>query len=502
VIDADGKPRANAIVNCRPHRYVMGHTISSIEPSFNVTTDQDGRFQSPRLPVGFASFLVTLPERQVAYASVPTQPQGSLALPKPIQLQNDIPVHGVIRDEAGHPVAGVAVKANTVYTATSDDDGRFTLRGFGPDPRFQLQMGKQGHVFINWAVKFGADGVRHQEVGVENAAQVVSKELEVLMPHVAWIDGRVIDADTGAAVKLDKVTLCTFERRPNGEVVVGSCRVSRFEQPEDGHFRVPYSQPDEYHLAVTAEGYHDGEAFTPPVESLQPIDGIVVKLKQKAAGTAPSVPTQTLSGTVTRDGQPVKSGWAAIWGPGRPRDQVNAYVLRGRTAGANGFAFASAPIRDGAYQFSLPAQPAGGYLMIEEPGQAPTLVGPLVIKSGVNKTVDVACVAGGTVRGNVARVPEGWQGQLWAIAFSRAGVRAEARVGADGTFLFEQLPPGTYGLKVGLDAYQDVEVPGHGSLVGLPAEAFETPADPWKRAVKVKVTSGQTSENVVLELPE
>ena len=54
-----------------------------------------------------------------------------------------------------------------------------------------------------------------------------------------------------------------------------------FEQPESGHFRIPYSDPDEYHLTLSADGYHDAEAFTPKVSELKLIEGIVVKLKKK-----------------------------------------------------------------------------------------------------------------------------------------------------------------------------------------------------------------------------
>ena len=293
-----------------------------------VTTDADGKFRTPRMPVGEIVVAVDVPQRQHAYQSIQSRPDGELTLPKPIELAQDVPLAGTVRDSLGNPLAGVAIAANSAHTAASDTEGNFTLHGFDANPRFQLQMSKAGYVFINWGVKVDQDGVTHAEVQNDNAPPVKTRQLEVVMEPVAWIEGHAVDADTGEAVKLDKVILCTFERKPDGEIVVGGCRVSDFEQPSPGVFRVPYSRPDEYHLAVKAEGYQDGEAFTPLVNELQPISGLIVKLKSKRLDSKPQVQQQQLAGTVTRDGKPIKSGWVGLWSVRHPNDIVNAYIMR------------------------------------------------------------------------------------------------------------------------------------------------------------------------------
>src|SRR6185369_13217128 len=112
-----------------------------------------------------------------------------------------------------------------------------------------------------------------------------------------------------------------------------------------GTFRVPYSTPDEYHLTVSAEGYHDGEAFTRKVSQLEMIDNLIIRLKSKTTSTKPQIPTRRISGTVARDGVPVKNGWVALWGLHRPRNLVNAYIMRGRTTTPGSWDAASAPIR-------------------------------------------------------------------------------------------------------------------------------------------------------------
>ena len=161
----------------------------------------------------------------------------------------------------------------------------------------------------------------------------------------------------------------------------------------------------------------------------------------------------------------------------------------------------SAPIRDGAYTLDVPVQGDGFYVVVEEPGHGITQVGPLKVGVNERKKLDVACVGGGALRGQVKNVPEGWQGNLWAVAFSRSAVRAETRVADDGTFAFDALPPGRYGLKVGHDAYKDSEVPGRNGLQSIPEDAWNKISDPWKRAVKATVTAGQTTEGLELELP-
>jgi hypothetical protein len=118
--------------------------------------------------------------------------------------------------------------------------------------------------------------------------------------------------------------------------------------------------------------------------------------------------------------------------------------------------------------------------------------------AGEKRSLDIACVDGGTINGTVTNRPAPWSDHLWIVAFTDTGVRAETRVKPDGTFSFRQLPPGRYGLKVGHDTFHDSEV-AHGPVS---EEAWNTVSDPWKRATAVELSPGQESPGIELQLPQ
>jgi hypothetical protein len=299
---------------------------------------------------------------------------------------------------------------------------------------------------------------------------------------------------------VDRIVRCLFERKPGGEVVLNSCSSAKFEQPEVGRFRMPYGFPDEYHLTVSAAGYHDGEAFTPKVTQLQPVAGIEVKLRKKREGTVSDVAQQTISGTVSRHGQRVTSGWVGLIYRRHDEDPINSYMLRGRTVVGLQCTYDRAPVLDGTYALKVPFQDDEWYVAAEEPGQPLTLIGPIKVELNEKKHLDIEYVDGGSIHGRVKDVPIGWEGNLWAVAFAKSAIQAETPVNADGSFSFSQLSPGEYGLKVGHDAYLDWEVPRGKSAMSNPA-LRDKKADPWKRAVIATVRPGSKTSGIELELP-
>jgi hypothetical protein len=497
VLDVDGAPQPDATVECQVHRFTLGHTVVPLGPAQTLTTDAEGRFRTQPLPVGRLYLLVRVPDRQMAGVFRPIPPGGEEEL-GPIRLERDVPIPGAVRDEQGRPVAGAKISAYVSET-TSDEAGQFTLHGFGPNPRFQLKIRKDGLVFVDLSVVVAGDGIRWFEVGGDMKSFGPVKDLTVVMRPKAWIDGQALDADTGEPVRLDKVVLCFFQRKPDGEVVLNGCRLPDFEQPEAGRFRVAYSYPDEYHLTLSASGYHDAEAFTPKVTELKPIAGITDKMKKQTERSKPEMTRQRISGTVTRDGRPVEVGWVGLWAPVRARHNApNACVVRGRTVERGPAVFASAPIQDGAYVLDIPFQDNDWYVAVEEPGQPLTQLGPIAVSLHQATTLDIACVKGGVIGGRVKGIPTGLEGHLWVVAFSKTAIRAEARVGRDGGFALPPLPPGEYGLKVGHDAYEDPDVPRG---LDIPEEDWTRPADPWKRAKLVEMESGRDHAGIEVEFP-
>jgi protocatechuate 3,4-dioxygenase beta subunit len=506
VLDADGKPRAGAAVRCEVGRVYMGYVTNRIGAARTVITDADGRFKTPLLPVRDAGLTVQEPERRVSYRAVPMQqPEGEEVLNEPIRLEYDKPIEGVVKDEDGQPIEGAVVDAGIDHTATSNAQGHFVLRGFKPNPYFQMRIIKDGYVTIDRTVQVSDKGFTSQDLYPDDSKPVGPvKDFTVATKRLAWIEGRALDAETGEPVRLDRVVLCTFERKSNGEIVRAGCKASNFEQPATGRFRVPYCFPDEYTLTFSAAGYHDAETFTPPVKRLQPIDGIVVKLQKDKAGTKPGMQKQRFFGGVTRDGKPVKNGWVGLWALRRAPNAANAWIMRGRTVTPGPAVYSSVPIQNGTYSIEIPYQGEGWYVVVEEPDQAPTQAGPLSIAANEEKKLDIGCVAGGGISGRVEKVPDPWKGQLWVVAFSRTAVRAETLVDSDGRFWFKQLSPGKYGLKIGHDGCEYSEYPEvtHANGPdGVPKEAWTRIDDPWQRATVVDVVSGHETEGVQLQLP-
>ncbi len=124
--------------------------------------------------------------------------------------------------------------------------------------------------------------------GVDLQDKKPAKQLAVILRRAGWIEGQAVDADTGEPVHLDKVVVCNFERKPNGEVVLRGCQ-SDFEQTQPGRFRASFPTPNEYHLTFTAAGYHDAEAYTPKVTELKTVGGIVARIQKKKDGSTPTM---------------------------------------------------------------------------------------------------------------------------------------------------------------------------------------------------------------------
>ena len=500
VLDEDGMPQPEATLECTVYRYLMGHTVDSIGPAPRVTTDAEGRFRTPPLPVGRLSLQIRAPGRQLALVSRAIEPVGEESL-GPIRLEPDAPISGVLRDDLGRPIAGAKVRANAEVQTISDASGAFTLRGFGPSARFQLQVDKDGFVLINRDVTVVDGEVRWHDVGGDRTEHGPDRDLSLTMEPVAWIEGRAVDAETGEPVRLERVVLCFFARKPDGEVVLSGCRDGGFEQPEPGRFRVAYMTPDEYHLTFSAEGYHDAEAFTPKVETLEPIGGITVRLRKASEGTRGDVAERRIVGTVTRDGRPVEGGWVGLWARRRLQVAVNAPIQRGRVVDADPIPYASAPIRDGAYALDVPFQGEGWYVVVDQPGHPLTQVGPLSIAREEEKTLDIACAEGGRIRGRVEGIPAAWQGHAWVVAFTRTGIRAETRADAEGAFAFPPLPPGEYGLKAGHDAFEDPEVPRRSGNQGYTDEEWTRSAAPWANATRATIEAGRDPAMAVVAWP-
>ena len=374
------------------------------------------------------------------------------------------------------------------------------IRGLGPKASFQMNVSKDGYAPLIGHVTVTDDGATYHVLrGVDLQDKKPAKILTVILRRAGWIEGEAIDADTGKPVHLDKVVVCNFERKPNGEVVLRGCR-SDFEQTQPGRFRASFPTPDEYHLTFTAAGYHDAEAYSPKVTELKTVGGIVARMKKKTDGSTPTIVPQSISGTVSREGRPVQSGWVGLWALRRPRNTVNSPSNAGtyRRGRADCLRQRSHSRR---ILSSRRAIPERGLVRRRRRARPRAHAGWAGLdRSEGSEEARHHLHPGGRIRGRVKDIPAGWEGHVWVVAFSKTAVQAEVRVEPGGQFTLPSLPPGEYGLKAGHDAYDDAEV-YPGKLAIEHPESFKETADPWKCAKLVTVKPGGDSDMVEVEFP-
>lgn len=495
VLGPEGDPQAGVSVQVFVGRYEMGRTVGDIGPEVELTTDADGRFRTPPLPVGELSLTFFANGfRRTHCERTFTAPIGTEDIDE-IVLEREVPFTGTVVDLSGRPIADVRVGGTVGFDAVTDSSGKFTLHGLGPDPRIQLRLTKPGFVGRNGILRANSEGVRFWESDRKPEA---IKELVVPLEPCGTFEGAAVDADTGEPVVLDQVVLCFFERNAAGEVVLSGCRNDRFDQPAPGRFRVSFSDPAEYHLTFKAKGYEDAEAFTPKFASLKSTANLEVKMKKAGAGSGIAV--QRFSGTVTRDGAPIAAGWVGLWMVRDQDNAVNTSMMRGRTVSEDPIVYASVLVEGGRYSIDAPFQYDKWFLVVAAPGRGLTVVGPLAIGLNEKRRVEIACQEGGTIAGSVTKIPRAWRGFAWVVAFNRSGLRVETRVGEEGSFAFGPLPPGEYGLKVGHDGMRDPEV-YPGELLDWHPEAYKLLGDPWKQATRIRVAEGMKSAGVIVEYP-
>jgi hypothetical protein len=513
VVDAEGRPIDGATVECVTYRYIMGHTVEHVGDELKATTNADGRFVTPVMPLGVPSIVAQKEGFVTKYHDGNVvRPDADGRLPD-LVLPPSKPIQGRIVTTDGKPVVGAKVNASGTET-TSDGDGRFTLHGFKDEDHMQLQVESDGFTFINWAVKRTKDGFERHEVAASAALDdtadaetyrkrleeitVKSPALEVIVQPAAHITGTAVDAETGEPVEISRIVLCTFTRKENGEVVLSGCRMSRFEQPKPGTFSIEYGSPTEYHLTVSAPGYADGEAFTPPVTDLQPIENVVVKLTRQAR-VGESRSGRLIMGFVTENGAPLAAGRVGLWRPRKANNVVNAWITRGRTTAGDGYVEQSAVIENGRYSLTVPYQDEGWYLIVETPERVAALEGPFAVAQDERKEIDIRAEAGGTVRGRVEGQTPGVA--IYAVLFCDLGLQYETHVRSDGSFEFAEVLPGEYGLKVGSDTLRDSEVPAgwwENESLEERLAIYARLSEPWRRAVRVSVREGQAADGLTV----
>lgn len=210
VLDADRKPVRGATVTIRAVRHTLGHTIEYFGPAWSTLTGADGAYEILGLPTGEISMRITAPDLITAghlgfSLGPPHKPVDAGAR----SLKPDAPISGVVVDQGGaaipearvYPCISFGGGDHPDYEQAVDADatGRFRLGGIGPE-----------------VVK-----VRVEAPGCTEITHKISGdrgEQRIVLRRSPAICGRVVDADTGAPVRFERVQLCEVERNKDGTI--------------------------------------------------------------------------------------------------------------------------------------------------------------------------------------------------------------------------------------------------------------------------------------------
>ncbi len=294
VVDGDAKPVAGALVSGPPKAVNPG---TSATP--NVVSDTDGRFSLP----GYAtdSRIQIRAHHRDHGASKPLLFTVGSAEEPTLELVAPARLAGVVRNEAGEPVAHVRVVAKEVKqsgrgwamelgSGISDDRGRYFIRGVTAGER-----------------KIRFDHAEHSVLEIDVTVPDGAKEIEVAdatLSKGAGLSGRVTDAESNALAGIMVSIRYEYEKgaqRQRGGIErtmqsVTSDAEGRFAMwgLKQGNFRVTASVPGSYSTSVVAaSGSTD----------------VTVVVKQGAR----------VRGRVMCDGEPVAGAWirASQSGAGR-----------------------------------------------------------------------------------------------------------------------------------------------------------------------------------------
>jgi hypothetical protein len=486
ILDRNGMPKAGLELECSFFTHLAAFSVGRYGPSFKVRTDAEGRFRVRDVPPCQFEATAEAPECELLASEAFIAPGSTPAVLADERLKPDAPVIGTVKDAEGRPLAGIKVETNFVgnHDAVTDAQGRFALRGIPAGLRFRTMVDAPNYTYVNRLTEGG-----------ENPVDIVLKPC-------AYLSGRVVDARTGDPVEFQSLSLCLARLEPGGRIARHGCRSVDSEPFSAGRFRLSCDPAEDHCLTVAAAGYEECELFVDRLTREARGDNLLVKMHRTddKAGAG-----QRISGTITDGRKPVAAAWVSLRAPAAERNLGVAAMRRGRTVPI-GPPFAPSKCLSAADgKFSLRVHYAGQwFVVVDEPQGRRTIVGPLEIALDESRALDIRAIAGGTVTGRVGNIPDDWQGSVWVVAFERTVHRAEVRVNKDGTFQFENLPPGEYGLKVGHDGYADPEIPrssDYQELMKLLQTVGREPARPWQQAVVVTVTTGGTTSGIELECP-
>ena len=461
-VNASGAPLAGAEVELEPGGG------GPADPSFRtlartVVTGADGAFHFEEASATGNSVTV----RMLGLAPARASGLRTGAIAKPLAVSAGVPVSGVVRDAAKHPVAGALVRFEGVKAATrwvlTDAEGGFSIPN-APDGRGSLVVdaGDSG-----WAAK---PDVKLPMPG--------GRTLAITLAAPSSLAGKVVEDKTGRPVPRAKIFL------------KGNAFARLVRAAPDGSYALKGVPPETYRLAV------DEARHVPWVQAALALAPGEAKRFDIAL-----TPAATLAGKVVdENGAPVAAARGTLT---RGGENAVASLRRMLRVGAEVTAFRTKA--DGTFTAPRLAPGDNQRLFVSHPDFERATVAGLSLPSGGTKGgVVVVLKRGATITGlvkdgNEKPVPDvevevdpsvnfrGGAGGA-AMNFLRIGgpsVRPKTKTGADGTFAIKGISVGEYALVL--------KKPGYATERVDPVKVTEQGAEP----VAVKLGPGASISGTV-----
>ena len=250
VVDAQGKPVADAEVDCYQFSALSGSDLPDAETFQHAASDNSGAFN-----LSVPKSVVMLVAKKSGFAptwkilqTIPDKPLEALVLTTPSTLV------GIVVDEKDQPLANAEVSvsmavgkagtemghqadylfgkvASELFSARTTADGRFRIADFPPDAQANLAVNSPGRALRPLGVSSGMQ--LQVRAGREN--------IRIVMDPAGNIEGKVLRRDTGAPIANAQIRL----RSSDGG---GAVMPRAVQSGADGSFRISDLAAGTYHI--------------------------------------------------------------------------------------------------------------------------------------------------------------------------------------------------------------------------------------------------------------
>jgi protocatechuate 3,4-dioxygenase beta subunit len=398
LVDADGRPAAGTIVL----NEVEGGFPSLLGDALIAKAGPDGRFRLRDLPPGHHRAIVSARGHTQTPLDLETREGAEVDLGD-VALASGLAIRGRIRDTKGSPIAGARIEGMPIgggggYAAdVTDSEGAFALAGLG-EGRFRLSLTASGVHRASREVNAGSEPI---DWTVEPTGAVKG---EVVDPS-----GQPVDSFAVVARSLGDLGQSWGSPRAKGTV---------------GAFRIDGVPPGRYALRVSAPDLADAVVSDLVVEAEQTVEAGRIRLG----------PAGRVRGTVLdEDGRPVADAEVTTWSQ-RNYESGN---LSHRAPQAHTFP-------DGSFEIGG-LDPGPVMIDVHHARLGSAQVTVEVNPSQGPATARIALVPGGRLEGRVRSHGRGLAATVSAMSLSAFGrERPSVLTEEDGSFVFENLPPGEF----------------------------------------------------------